>query len=419
MDKKAIMSEPVVIIGGGLAGLTCAKVLHAYGIEFVLLEGSDGVGGRVRTDEVDGFLLDRGFQVLLTAYPETQRQLDYAALDLKPFEPGSIIRMNDRFQRMSDPWRRPQHAIQTATSAVGGLLDKLKVGKLRWSAGRGSIESLFERTDRTTLEELQKLGFSEKIIDHFFRPFLGGVFLDADLETSCRMLYFVFRMFSQGDTSVPAAGMGAISDQLAGCLPGGSVRLNARVAELANDKVVLESGQAIPCSKVVLATEQSAAAKLLPELSAGLPPRSVRCVYFSAAEPPIRDRMLVLNGTKTGVVNNLCVPSQVSPSYAPQGQSLISASVLDDTIDENSLTQAVKSDLRLWFGDVVDSWKHLRTYNIKYALPNQTTPAFNPAIQPSVVRDNLYVCGDYRTNGSINGAMLSGRLAAEKIVHGS
>lgn len=410
------MSDPVVIIGGGLAGLTCAKELHAQGIEFVLLEASDAVGGRVRTDEVDGFLLDRGFQVLLTAYPEAQRQLDYSALELRSFQPGSIIRMNDSFQRMSDPWRRPQHAIQTAMSAVGSLMDKIRIGRLRWSAGKGTLDSQFERPDQTTLAELRQLGFSDRIIEHFFRPFLGGVFLDADLETSCRMLYFVFRMFSQGDTSVPAKGMGQIPSQLAAHLPEDSVRCNSVVSEIHSDAVSLASGDKISCSKIVLALEQPAAAKLLPELKAPATPRSVRCVYFAATESPVADQMLVLNGTQTGVVNNFCVPSQISASYAPSGQTLISATVLADTVDAESLPQTVANDLRPWFGNVVDSWQHLRTYNIKYALPNQTSPAFNPAQQPSELRPKLYVCGDYRTNGSINGAMVSGRLTAEKIV---
>jgi len=143
------MSSPIVIIGGGLAGLTCATRLHAAGVEFMLLEASDGVGGRVRTDNVDGFLLDRGFQVLLTAYPEAKRLLDYDALNLQAFEPGSLIRTDNGFHRMSDPWRRPQHALQTAFAPIGGFADKLRIGRLRWAAVRGTLDSVFERPDRT------------------------------------------------------------------------------------------------------------------------------------------------------------------------------------------------------------------------------------------------------------------------------
>ena len=209
------MTNSVVIIGGGLAGLTCAKQLHAAGVEFILLEASDGVGGRVRTDEVDGFLLDRGFQVLLTAYPEATRLLDYDALNLQAFEPGSLIRTDSRFQKMSDPCRRPQHALQTAFASIGDFADKLRIGYLRWAAGRGDVQSIFQRPDHSTEEEWKRLGFTAGMVEKFLRPFLGGIFLDHDLQTSCRMLYFVFRMFSQGDTVLPAAGMGAIPQQLA------------------------------------------------------------------------------------------------------------------------------------------------------------------------------------------------------------
>lgn len=410
------MPEPVVIIGAGLSGLTCAKELHAQGVEFVLLEAADGVGGRVRTDEVDGFLLDRGFQVLLTAYPEAARQLDYEALDLKPFEPGSLVRTEGGLHCMADPWRRPSQALKTAFAPIGGFADKLRIGRLRWAAGRGTTASIFARPDRTTESELQRLGFSKSMVEKFLRPFLGGVFLDRELQTSCRMLYFVFRMFSAGDTALPALGMGKIPEQLADHLPDDAVRLNEAVNEVAADQVILQSGKVISCSNVVVATEQPAAAKLLPELSSPRRPRSVHCVYFSAPEPPLQDRMLALNGTGAGLVNNLCVPSQISPSYAPEGLSLVSATVLNAATNDHILHKAVTDDLRSWFGGVVDSWTHIRTYDIAYALPNQTAPAFDPPNQPTKLRDNVYVCGDYRTNGCINGAMESGRLAAEAIL---
>lgn len=410
------MLDPVVIIGAGLSGLACAKELHSHGIEFVLLEAADRVGGRVRTDEVDGFLLDRGFQVLLTAYPEAARQLDYESLNLKAFEPGSLIWTENGNHCLSDPWRRPRQAIQTAFAPIGGFADKLRIGRLRWAAGRGTLESIFERSDRTTQTELQRLGFSDDMVEKFLRPFLGGVFLERELETSCRMLYFVFRMFSAGDTALPAYGMGQISEQLSSYLPDGAIHLNEAASEIAADRVILHSGEQIACSKVVVATEQPVAVNLLPEISLTKRPRSVHCVYFSAPEPPVQHRMLVLNGTGSGLVNNLCVPSVIAPAYAPEGRSLISATVLNAKANDETLHKAVAGELRSWFGPSVDSWTHIRTYQITYALPNQTSPAFDPPIQTTKLRDNVYVCGDYRANGSINGAMESGRLTAEAIL---
>lgn len=192
--------------------------------------------------------------------------------------------------------------------------------------------------------------------------------------------------------------------------------LNSAVDCIDGDRVTLQSGEVIEGRQTVLAVEQSAAPRLLPELGNSRKPRTVQCVYFSAAEAPADDRMLVLNGTGTGPVNNLCVPSQISSTYAPAGRALISATVLKPEPNSESLQSAIKQQMREWFGSSVDEWQHLRTYDIPCALPNHTSPAFNPAVQPAKVRDDVYVCGDYRTNGSINGAMQSGRLIAEEII---
>ena len=413
------MGQPVVVIGAGLAGLTAAKVLCEAGVEAIVLEGSDGVGGRARTDSVDGHLLDRGFQVLLTGYPEARKQLDYEQLDLQAFDAGSIIRVGDRFARISDPWRQPERLLETAFAPVGTLRDKMRIGRLRKESQRGSVEDQFRRPDQTTDQELRDLGFTTGFVDQFLRPFFGGIFLDRDLVTSCRMMYFVFRMFGQHGTALPATGMGAIAQQLADSLPEGAVRLGSRVAAIDDGHIQLDGGDLIACRHLVVATDQDSAEKLVPELKRQREPRRVRCVYFSAEKTPVNDKMLVLNGTGRGVVNNLCVPSQIAPQYAPSGRSLISVSVLDSKVDNDDLHRAVSEEVTEWFGREVADWKHLRTYDIAAALPDQSTPAFDQINQPTLLRDNVSVCGDYRSNGSINGAMESGRLAAEAILHES
>ena len=295
-------------------------------------------------------------------------------------------------------------------------MDKLRIARLRRDAARGDLADVFSRPDRSTEEELRLLGFSESMIEGFLRPFLAGVFLDRELQTSCRMLYFVFRMFSHGDTALPARGMGAISDQLASKLPADAIRCNAAVTSLDDERVQLKSGESISYRRLLMAGEQTEASKLIPELSTSRLPRSVSCVYFSATEPPVRDRMLVLNGTGSGLVNNLCVPSQINSGYAPPGQSLVSATVLNAEVDVDSLHHGVRDHLRQWFGKVVDTWTHLRTYRIPNALPNQSTPAFDPPVHPPRLSRRMFVCGDYRSNGSINGALQSGRIAAEEIL---
>jgi phytoene dehydrogenase-like protein len=177
----------VIVVGGGLSGLTCARRLTEAGLSCQLLEASDHVGGRARTDKVDGFLLDRGFQVFLTAYPEAQSILNYDQLELKSFEPGALIRFEGKFRRLADPWRRPRHLLATALSPVASLRDKLRIASFRRHTTRAKLHEIFERPEQTTIDLLRSRGFSEIVIERFFRPFLGGIFLDRDLATSSRM----------------------------------------------------------------------------------------------------------------------------------------------------------------------------------------------------------------------------------------
>lgn len=407
----------VVIVGAGLAGLSCARELHAHGVSFQILEASDGVGGRVRTDEVDGFLLDRGFQVLLTAYPETRRVLDYERLDLRPFYPGSLVWYEGQLYKVADPWREPLDGVRGIGSPIGTLADKARVGLLRSRVTQGSVEQLFQRPEKTTLQALQDAGFSDSIIERFFRPFLGGVFLNRELETSSRLFEFVFRMFSLGDTAVPALGIQQIPLQLAAGLPVDSMRLHCEATGVKPGQVTLASGETISADVVVVATEGPAAARLLNQAVEAPHSRSVTCLYFAATEPPVSEPILVLNGTGRGLVNNLHVADQVARTYAPVGQHLISVTVLGNPdLADTALETAVRQELAEWFGSQTDTWRHLRTYRIEHAQPHQPPPALQPPQRTVRLESGLYACGDYRDNASINGAMVSGWRTGQAIV---
>ncbi len=407
----------VIVVGAGLAGLACALRLHEAGTAVRVLEASVGVGGRVRTDVVGGFRLDRGFQVLLTAYPETRRVLDYAALDLRTFLPGALVRRAGRFHELSDPWRRPDRAWRSLTSGVGTLLDRLLMARFRGRVRRGPLEDLFRRPETSAMERLHAEGFSAGMIETFFRPFFGGILLDRSLSASSRMLEFVFRMMAEGDVALPAAGMGAIPEQMAGRLPEGAVRLGARVAGVTPREARLESGETVAAEAVVVATEGPEAARLL-----GLAPpgsRPVTCLYFAAEKPPVEEPILVLDGDGAGPVNNLCFPSQVSRSYAPAGATLVSASVVGGAgsdADEDALEIAVRAQMEAWFGPQVRGWRHLHTHHIRHAQPEQSPGALEPVERPVRLESGLYVCGDHRDTASLHGAMLSGRRAAEAVL---
>lgn len=406
----------VVIVGAGLAGLACALELQTRGARPLILEAGDGVGGRVRTDLHEGFRLDRGFQVLLEAYPECRRLLDYEALDLKAFYPGASIWTGKDFTRFADPYRRPQDAMVTLGSPVGSFSDKLRIPQLRKEVRKGSPEELLAGPDLTTMEDLRAMGFSPEMIRGFFRPFFGGVLLTEDLRDSSRIFRYIFRMFSEGDISVPARGMGEIPHQLAGRLPEGAIRLGARVQEVRPGTVTLESGEEAKAEAVVVATEGPEAARLLQ----GVPKpgsKGATCVYFEAREAPVEGPMLALNGTGSGPVNNLAVMSQVSTDYAPPGRHLVAATCIGiPSGSREELERSIRSQLTDWFGGQVAEWRHLRSYLIPHAQPSQPPGVLEPAERPVALEPGLFVCGDHRETASLQGALHSGRRAAEAVL---
>jgi len=406
----------VVVVGAGLAGLACALHLHDAGARVRVLEASDGVGGRVRTDVVDGFRLDRGFQVLLTAYPECRRVLDYPALDLRPFLPGALVRRSGRFHELSDPWRRPGRAWRSLTAGVGTLADRLRIARFRGRVRRGTIEDLFRRPETSAAERVRREGFSRGMVEAFFHPFFGGILLDRSLSASSRMLEFVFRMMAEGDVALPAAGMQAIPEQVAARLPEGTVRLGARVAVAAPREVKLDSGETVPADAVVVATEGPEAARLTGLPAPGSLP--VTCLYFAADKAPIEEPLIVLDGDGTGPVNNLCFPSQVAPGYAPAGATLVSASVVGGAASDaghQALERAARAQMEGWFGAAVRGWRHLRTGHVRHAQPEQRPGALEPVERPVRLENGLFVCGDHRDTASLHGALLSGHRAAEAV----
>ena len=407
----------VVIVGAGLAGLACARALARRGVECVVLEAAEQAGGRVRTDTVEGFQIDRGFQVHLTAYPEARRVLDYGALDLRAFEPGALVWRGGRFEQIGDPLRRPAQALPTLRADVGTLADKLRVLRLRQSVTRGSVADLWRRPETTTETALRdRYGFSDRMIDRFFRPFLGGVFLDRSLADSSRTFEFYFRMFSTGAAAVPAAGIGAIPAQLADALPDGVLRLGARVAGIAPGEVQVEGGEAIACRAIVVATDADAAAHLVPALDA-VPWKGTTQLAWAAPTPPRAEPVLMLDGEGVGPVNNVQVLSAVAPTYAPAGQALVTASVLDDAVtggaDDDRLDRDARAQLRRWYGAGVDAWRLLDVAHVAHALPR--LGSLTPPERPARLGAGLYVTGDWRRNASINGALVAGRHAAQAV----
>lgn len=406
----------VIVVGAGLAGLSCARHLSEAGLSVRILEASEGIGGRVRTDQMDGFLLDRGFQVLHTAYPEARRQLNYRSLDLHAFDPGALIRVDGKFHTVSDPLRLPADLIATLKAPIGSLGDKLKLARLARKLRGGRLSDIFAAPEKATLDFLQAEGFSEDMIDRFFRPFFSGITLDPDIGASSRMLCFILSMFASGDVSLPAKGMGALPEQLARGCSGCSIETGKQVKTVSPGSVTTADGNAYKSRAVVAATDGPALFRLLGR-SWNRQSRSATSLYFSTERSPVSRKLLVLNAENKGPINTLVVPSRTAPSYAPMGSDLIVATVLSKSKpDWQELSAAVRSQLCEWFGSRVDAWKLLSVYHIAHALPAANPPLPSPMVQPVRIEKGLYVGGEAFSVPSIQWALFSGRRAAEDVL---
>ncbi len=412
--------DPVVVVGAGLAGLACARALAERRVPVRLLEASDGVGGRVRTDEVDGFLLDRGFQVLLAGYPEARRQLDLDALDLQDFFPGAVVRHDGRMAVLADPRKHPLAALRALPGGLATPLDALPLARLV-ARSRVALELGLDRApdERTIAEALQAAGLSKRVRERFLTPFLTGITLDPALGASERFLALVLGAFTAGPTAVPARGMGAIGEQLASHLPGGALQLHARVTGVAEDHVTLAGGDRIDASAVVVATEGPAAARLVDGVT-DPGSTSTTALWYDAPTSPVHvgpRGALILDGDAAGPANNVAVLSDVARSYAPAGHALVSASVPGlAPQDDDALDLQVRAQLRGWWPHGgVDRWRLLRVDRIHHAQPGQGPGTLDPPGRAVRRADRLWVCGDHRDTASIEGALKSGRRTGEEV----
>lgn len=403
----------VVVVGAGLAGLACALRLQQAGREVLLLEASDRAGGRVRTDLIDGYRIDHGFAVLLTAYPEAKRVFDYEGLDLHSFLPGARIFADGQWQVVGDPFRHPADLWSTLVADVGTVMDKARI--LLW---RGAVvaagDRVFTERDGTLLDLLQSTyGFSPKMVDRFFRPFLGGVFLDPSLSTSRRMADFVWQMFSAGSAALPREGVGAMPAQLAARLSPGTLQLGRGVSRVAPGEVWTTDGEWYQADEVVIATDMKQAASWLPYHAPDRGGSGGHYLSFDASKSPSGPPILHLAGDGDGPVNNLHVVTDLIPSAAPNGRSLICVTSLGGPKPEEA---AVRAQLTGWFGNEVSEWRLIDARSIPDALPRQAVGDLNPFERNVRVERGLLVCGDHRDQSSIQGALRSGRRAAEAIL---
>ncbi|MFJ8436765.1 NAD(P)/FAD-dependent oxidoreductase [Kitasatospora sp. NPDC094019] len=402
----------VIVVGAGPAGLACALDLTGAGREVLVLEAADEVGGRMRTDLVRGFRLDRGFQVFNTAYPQVRRRLDLAALRLHPFTPGVLLADGERSRLLLDPTRRPTGRPARAPGPPSGGTLPLPARDLAALGLLGLCDALLpaallKRLPETSTERaLLRAGVSRRTIEGVLRPFLAGVFLEDRLETSNRMFHLVWRSMLRGSLCLPQQGIGAVPRQLAAGLPPGRLVCGAPVERLTAEGVVLADGARVRARTVVVATGAGAAARLLPGLEVPAA-RAVTTFYHAAPASPLDGPTLVVD--THGPVLNTVVLSEVVPGCSPDGRALVSTSVPGVAADERDVRRRAGE---LYGVDVAD-WEPLAAYRIPEALP--AGPAPHPLSRTTRFAPGRYVCGDHRATASVQGALASGARAAREV----
>jgi phytoene dehydrogenase-like protein len=420
----------ILIVGAGVAGLTCARILDRWKIGVTIVEASDSIGGRVQSDHADGYTFDRGFQVLFDAYPAAQRQLDLPALDLRAFDPGAIICLPGRRELLTDPLRDSDLGarLEAVRSAAISPLDKLRTLRLALELRGQTIDQLLQGDDQSSYAFLRERGFSERIINLFFSPFYGGVLFDRALTTSAKCLKFDFKMLADGHACLPSGGMGAISQQIgAPLLERGLVQLNAAASTLLTDDnrvvgVRLANEQEIRADAVVLATPAPVAARLA-GVAAPSGARQSVALYYAGDRSVYASKKLVLNPAPDAFVNNAQLLTNVAPSYAPPGKHLLSATVIGipDLSDAELFKHGLRDLHRMFAGDAaaqaaLAGYQPQRLYRIPYAQFEQP-PGLHPTLPDNRSgRPGLYFAAEWTEASSINAAMISAEKCAAMVV---
>ncbi|MFF4084405.1 NAD(P)/FAD-dependent oxidoreductase [Streptomyces sp. NPDC001777] len=408
MSEEHRRTPDVVVVGAGLAGLVCALDLCRAGWRVILLEASDGVGGRMRTDRRDGFLLDRGFQVFNTSYPQVKRRMDLRGLRLRPFTAGVVAHTSKGPVRLADPTRERGAAGALLRGRVVSPRDLAALAALTARDAVLPASVAGRREDGSTAAALARAGVSDAAVADILRPFLSGVFLEDRLETSARFFHLVWRSMVRGTLCLPAQGIGAVPAQLADGLPDGVLRLGTPVAEVTGTGVLLEDGSEVPARTVVVATDPATATRLLPGLAVP-DTRTVTTYYHATGRTPMAESTLMVDST--GAILNTCVLSEVAPTYAPRGAALISTSVLGTDLPGRA--QAVLCRLGELYGTDTSGWQQIAARTVEGALPAMLPPW--PLSRTTRLRPGRYVCGDHRATRSVQGAMASGARAAREV----
>ena len=406
-------SPSIHIIGGGISGLIAARVLEEYGLSATIIEATDRLGGRVKTDVVDGYSLDHGFQVLLTAYPAAKKHLDFDALALQEFLPGSAIFKNGKQKIIGDPLRNLSLLLPTLFSGIGTVNDKLKILALNRRLKKKSIQNIFAEKEQTTLAYLENIGFSETIITDFFIPFFSGIFLENKLETSSRMFEFVYKMFGEGNAALPKDGIQAIPKQLFEKLKSTTIIFNTKVKSVENGSIILESGETLKSNFTIIATQASGLVSNLKNQATLW--KSCDTLYFEVAKREIKKPLIGLIAAPNALINNIFYHTSLQTS-ATALKELLSVTVIDrQNLTNKQLVTEVQKELKELCN--IDYCTFIKQYNIPMALPKLQDIQYEMLPSETRLTETIFLAGDTQLNGSLNAAMIAGERAALEVIN--
>lgn len=409
MEKSAYR---IHIIGAGISGLIAAQILENHGYHPTIIEASSTVGGRVKSDIVNGYTLDHGFQVLLTSYPAAKKYLNYEALNLQKLLPGATLFKNGKAQTIGDPIRNLSLLVPTLLSSVGTLSDKVKILKLNSLLKKKKIALIFQTEEKTTLQYLKDFGFSNEIITDFFKPFFSGIFLETELETSSRMFEFVYKMFGDGLAVLPKNGMQAIPDQLKSKLKNTSFKFNSPVKEVKDKDILLEDGNILESHITIIATEASALVSNLK--NQGTDWKSCDTLYFETEKRVINKPLIGLIADKNMLINNIFYHTSVA-TLNETGKELLSITVVKKhQLNEKDLIAKVVEELHAKCS--ISDITFLKRYQIKKALPKLTNLQYEISSTEAKLKSTIFLAGDQLLNASLNAAMIAGERAAMGVI---
>lgn len=400
------------IIGAGVSGLIAAQVLENHGYHPTIIEASNSVGGRVKSDIVENYILDHGFQVLLTSYPAAKHYLNYSDLQLQEFLPGAVIFKDGKQQTIGDPLRNFSLLFPTLFASIGNFSDKTKILKLNSLLKKKKVVDIFKTTEKTTLEYLQEFGFSDAIINDFFKPFFSGIFLEPDLKTSSRMFEFVYKMFGDGLAVLPKGGIQEIPNQLKSKLKNTTFLFDSPVKEVKDNEIVLENGESTKSDMTIIATEASQLISNLKNQETEW--KSCDTFYFETRTKVINKPLIGLIADENALINNIFYHTNLATSTKGDKELLSVTVVKEHNLSKLDLILRVTEELKsLCKIDTVNLLKH---YPIKKALPKLDNLQYEISSTETKLKPTLFVAGDQLLNGSLNAAMISGERAAIGVI---